>query len=63
MVILCRTTLLVSLLAVTYAKAQTNRNISDTKYFEDLERHWSYERSPPVYPSRELNFICTYDWR
>jgi hypothetical protein len=48
--------LLGGLLAVTSVKAQITSNTSSPDYFEKLERHWSYERSPAVYPSRKKGF-------
>jgi hypothetical protein len=47
--------LLVGLAAATGVSAQITGNTSSPEYFEELERYWTYGRSPPMYPSRELN--------
>jgi hypothetical protein len=46
--------LLIGLAAVTGVAAQIPGNSSNPQYFEQLERYWTYGRSPPVYPSRKL---------
>ncbi|KAH3915768.1 hypothetical protein HBI56_042120 [Parastagonospora nodorum] len=60
MVVSIRTLLLVSFLAVSGTTAQITGNTSSPGYYENLERYWSYGRSPPVYPSP--NTTSTGDW-
>jgi hypothetical protein len=49
--------LLAGLVAATGVTAQISGNASSPQYFEELERHWTYGRSPPVYPSREWSEV------
>lgn len=56
MLVSIRKLLLASLLAVSDTTAQITGNTSSPGYFENLERYWSYGRSPPVYPSRKPSF-------
>lgn len=41
-----------SVLAVATLLTGTTAQNNTEEYFEELERFWSYGRSPPVYPSR-----------
>lgn len=47
--------LLVGIGFATGVTAQIAGNTSSPQYFEQLERYWTYGRSPAVYPSRESN--------
>jgi hypothetical protein len=55
MVVSIRTLLLASFLTVSDTTAQITGNTSSPEYYENLERYWSYGRSPPVYPSRKFS--------
>jgi hypothetical protein len=46
--------LLTSLVVATSVNAHISGNASSPQHFEELERHGTYGRSPPIYPSREL---------
>ncbi|KAL2067677.1 hypothetical protein VTL71DRAFT_15773 [Oculimacula yallundae] len=41
--------------ATLVVTATAHHNASMQEYFEELDRFWSYDRSPPVYPSPEMN--------
>jgi hypothetical protein len=49
--------LLIASLVATSAATQISGNVSSPQYFEELERYWTYGRSPPVYPSRESSHV------
>lgn len=42
----------VFLVALGLVPLSLSQDTQSKAYFEELERFWSYGRSPPVYPSR-----------